>query len=59
MKEQYRIIAELYGEGSSNHASPGEVDGDEKLLVGGIWCIVTLEYFFEEEEMVLPLVVEK
>ena len=21
----------------------------EKLLVGGIWCIVTLEYFFEEE----------
>src|SRR5437762_13969345 len=22
----------------------------EKLLVGGIWCIVTLEYFFEEED---------
>src|SRR5262249_45099539 len=22
----------------------------EKLLVGGIWCIVTLEYFFEEDQ---------
>src|SRR5450755_444559 len=22
----------------------------EKLLVGGIWCIITLEYFFEEDQ---------
>src|SRR3954447_17275486 len=26
----------------------------EKLLVGGIWCIVTLEYFFEEESKGSP-----
>lgn len=26
----------------------------EKLLVGGIWCIVTLEYFFEEDQKTTP-----
>jgi len=26
----------------------------EKLLVGGIWCIVTLEYFFEEAQKGSP-----
>jgi ATP-dependent Lon protease len=26
----------------------------EKLLVGGIWCIVTLDYFFEEGQKVSP-----
>lgn len=26
----------------------------EKLLVGGIWCIVTLEYFFEEAQKSSP-----
>jgi ATP-dependent Lon protease len=26
----------------------------EKLLVGGIWCIVTLEYFFEEDQNGTP-----
>ena len=26
----------------------------EKLLVGGIWCIVTLEYFFEEDQKGTP-----
>src|SRR6202050_3984488 len=29
----------------------------EKLLVGGIWCIVTLEYFFEEDQKGSPFVV--
>src|ERR1700688_1526386 len=28
----------------------------EKLLVGGIWCIVTLEYFFEEDQKGSPFV---
>src|SRR6266567_7434812 len=28
----------------------------EKLLVGGIWCIVTLEYFYEEEQRGSPFV---
>lgn len=28
----------------------------EKLLVGGIWCIVTLEYFFEEDQKGTPFV---
>src|SRR3954453_10180109 len=28
----------------------------EKLLVGGIWCIVTLEYFFEEDQRGSPFV---
>src|SRR6266478_7464050 len=26
----------------------------EKLLVGGIWCIVTLEYFFEDDQKGTP-----
>src|SRR5437868_5776512 len=29
----------------------------EKLLVGGIWCIITLEYFFEEDQKGSPFVV--
>ena len=29
----------------------------EKLLVGGIWCIVTLEYFFEENQKGSPFAV--
>ena len=29
----------------------------EKLLVGGIWCIVTLEYFFEEDQKGSPFVI--
>jgi ATP-dependent Lon protease len=28
----------------------------EKLLVGGIWCIATLEYFFEEDQKSSPFV---
>ena len=28
----------------------------EKLLVGGIWCLVTLEYFFEEAQKGSPFV---
>src|SRR5438477_4755681 len=28
----------------------------EKLLVGGIWCICTLEYFFEEDQKGSPFV---
>ena len=29
----------------------------EKLLVGGIWCIVTLEYFYEEGQKSSPFIV--
>ena len=32
----------------------GHVKKYEKLLVGGIWCIVTLEYFFEEDQKGSP-----
>lgn len=28
----------------------------EKLLVGGIWCIITLEYFYEEDQKGSPFV---
>src|SRR5208283_4323624 len=28
----------------------------EKLLAGGIWCIVTLEYFYEEEQKGSPFI---
>src|SRR3954464_15335927 len=28
----------------------GSVKKFEKLLVGGIWCILTLQYFFEEDQ---------
>src|SRR5437016_9718583 len=28
----------------------------EKLLVGGIWCIVTLEYFYEEDQKGSPFI---
>jgi ATP-dependent Lon protease len=30
----------------------------EKLLVGGIWCIVTLRYYFEENQKGSPFIVE-
>lgn len=29
----------------------------EKLLVGGIWCIVTLEYFYEEDQKGSPFII--
>ena len=28
----------------------------EKLLVGGIWCIITLEYFYEEDQKGSPFI---
>lgn len=31
----------------------------EKLLVGGIWCIITLEYFFEEDQKGSPFVLRE
>jgi ATP-dependent Lon protease len=31
----------------------------EKLLVGGIWCIVTLEYFFEEDQKGTPFLLQE
>ncbi len=34
--------------------SSGIVKKFEKLLVGGIWCIATLEYFFEEDQKGSP-----
>lgn len=30
----------------------------EKLLVGGIWCIVTVQYFHEENQKGLPYIIE-
>ena len=30
----------------------------EKLLVGGIWCIVTLQYFYEEDQKGSPFLVK-
>lgn len=30
----------------------------EKLLVGGIWCIITLEYFFEEDQKTSPFLLK-
>jgi ATP-dependent Lon protease len=31
----------------------------EKLLVGGIWCLVTLEYFFEEDQKGTPFLLRE
>jgi ATP-dependent Lon protease len=31
----------------------------EKLLVGGIWCIVTLQYFYEEDQKGSPFVLRE
>src|SRR3984893_5003219 len=31
----------------------------EKLLVGGIWCLITLEYFFEEDQKGSPFVLRE
>jgi ATP-dependent Lon protease len=36
----------------------GIVKKFEKLLVGGIWCIITLEYFFEEDQKGSPFVLQ-
>ena len=30
----------------------------EKLLAGGIWCIVTLQYFYEEEQKGSPFILQ-
>src|SRR5215510_8684356 len=35
----------------------GTVKQYEKLLVGGIWCIVTLEYFYEEGQRGSPFII--
>jgi ATP-dependent Lon protease len=36
----------------------GIVKRFEKLLVGGIWCIITLQYFFEEDQKGSPFVLQ-
>src|SRR5271166_4394723 len=36
----------------------GIVKKFEKLLVGGIWCIITLQYFFEEDQKGSPFVLQ-
>ena len=36
----------------------GTVKRFEKLLVGGIWCIITLQYFFEENQQGSPFVIQ-
>ncbi len=37
----------------------GFVKRYEKLLVGGIWCIVTMEYFYEEDARSSPFVLRE
>src|SRR5262245_47471868 len=37
----------------------GTVKRYEKLLAGGIWCIVTLEYFFEEGQKGSPFILRE
>src|SRR4051812_5376083 len=37
----------------------GYVKKFEKLLVGGIWCIATLEYFYEEDQKGSPFTIEE
>jgi len=37
----------------------GTVKKYEKLLAGGIWCIVTLEYFFEEGQKGSPFILRE
>ena len=39
--------------------SSGVVRKYEKLLVGGIWCTVTLEYFFEEGQKGSPFILRE
>src|SRR3954447_3965222 len=39
--------------------SSGHVKKFEKLLVGGIWCIATLEYFYEEDQKGSPFVLRE
>ena len=38
------------------HIPPGMVKKYEKLLVGGIWCIITLAYYYEENQKESPFV---
>ncbi len=38
------------------HIPPGMIKQYEKLLVGGIWCIVTLSYYYEENQKESPFV---
>lgn len=35
------------------------VKENEKLLTGGIWCIVTIRYYYEEGQRISPFIIEK
>lgn len=37
----------------------GTVKKYEKLLAGGIWCIITMQYFFEEGQKGSPFIIEE
>lgn len=39
--------------------SPQTIKTNEKLLAGGIWCIVTLTYFYDEERKNSPFLVKE
>lgn len=39
--------------------STGFVKKYEKLLAGGIWCIITMQYFFEEGQKGSPFIIEE
>lgn len=39
--------------------SSGVIMQHEKLLAGGIWCIVTLTYFYDEEKKSSPFVIKE
>ena len=39
--------------------SSGTIKLHEKLLAGGIWCIVTLSYFYDEEKKSSPFVIKE
>lgn len=41
------------------HIAPGLVKKFEKLLVGGIWCIVTLAYEYEEGQRDSPFILKE
>ena len=52
-RDVYEALLATWASRASRSAA-ATVKKYEKLLVGGIWCIVTLEYFYEEDQKGSP-----
>ena len=54
------VIGDAASVGIKNAEVPTQfVKQYEKLLAGGIWCIITVSYFYEEGQKGSPFIIEE